>query len=555
MAVVTAPTVTWLDGGSVTPSGMVPTYNSTSISYVGGALGIGTTTPQATVDVHASDGNGVSITWDGSGSYWSGSGLYITDTAANVNAAGSLLKVYTAGSAHPHTEFKVTPVGVYINDFLSLIPDLSEDYVPYWHHLEALTSGAMLVIGSDLVSSAASMLVYNGGTGGGPGTGHDFFYFSEPNNSPPTAIIDRLVLSGTGVLSFGAKVATIPALKPVGSLLAVRKGDDSAYGDLAVDTTYVQSGGRTVYPQACNSVFSPGDATCNQGAGRAAVAPSASAVTITNSRVYPDSIITTSLQGTDATCIYPLTTIPGGGFFTFTVNAACTAATPFAWTVFGTSELGIPASSNDVSHLYWDGITIRDAFPNTWTMQGTVPQVTRSDGIPPGSGPYSNANYYYLGTGSDVLDFAVPYTVVIVFTPTTTASTAMGLIANMSSTAGYMIQRTSNSIMLLRVMTAGSSYSDVSSSGLVMDVPNVICAGSNGTTQYLKVNLGTIQTVASVAITAATTQRAQVGASGWTNPAATEIIYEAKFSTDTPTDVLCTSIANTVKTQLGITGW
>lgn len=88
------------------------------------------------------------------------------------------------------------------------------------------------------------------------------------------------------------------------------------------------------YVGKCDSTASPGNATCNAAAGRAAVAAGQTAVTITNSLVSATSIVLVTPQTIDATCLYPRAAVPGVGSFVFTMGpAACTAAVNFTWVV------------------------------------------------------------------------------------------------------------------------------------------------------------------------------------------------------------------------------
>ncbi len=93
----------------------------------------------------------------------------------------------------------------------------------------------------------------------------------------------------------------------------------------------LSTGTSLVYAAACDSTGSPGAATCNQGAGRAAIAASAAAVTITNSLSKTTSIIHATLQTTDAVCVGIKSLVPSNGSFVITANAVCTGNTNVAW--------------------------------------------------------------------------------------------------------------------------------------------------------------------------------------------------------------------------------
>ncbi len=93
----------------------------------------------------------------------------------------------------------------------------------------------------------------------------------------------------------------------------------------------ISTGASLSYAAACDSTGSPGAATCNQGAGRAAIAASAAAVTITNSLSKTTSIIHATLQTTDAVCVGIKSLVPSNGSFVITANAVCTGNTNVAW--------------------------------------------------------------------------------------------------------------------------------------------------------------------------------------------------------------------------------
>ena len=95
-----------------------------------------------------------------------------------------------------------------------------------------------------------------------------------------------------------------------------------------------------------------------------------------------------------------------------------------------------------MAHVYFNGSQLVDKYGNAWTQNGTVPQVARRGRIPAGAGAFSDANYYSLGTGNDVLDFAGDFSACIVFTATDVAAPVKVLFSNgASSVAGYYLQQ------------------------------------------------------------------------------------------------------------------
>lgn len=102
-------------------------------------------------------------------------------------------------------------------------------------------------------------------------------------------------------------------------------------GTATVAGVTLSTGTSLVYAAACDSTGSPGNATCNQGAGRAAIAASAASVTITNSLSKTTSIIHATLQTTDGVCTGIKSLVPSNSSFVITTNAVCTGNTNVAW--------------------------------------------------------------------------------------------------------------------------------------------------------------------------------------------------------------------------------
>lgn len=206
-----------------------------------------------------------------------------------------------------------------------------------------------------------------------------------------------------------------------------------------------------------------------------------------------------------------------------------------------------------VSHVWFDGTTIRDTKGLAWSMEGTVPQVARSGSTPAGAGPYSDANYYSLAAPNP-FQFAGDFWACFVFMgPTVTGSyqtlggaggAGAGWIATTTSTNGY-----------------GAAYfagGVVTSTAVSVGVVNVLCLGRTGTTGYAKLNLGaiasgtgtsTLGTTMALGRSAAVTGQAfgstvheLIGASASPGPTATA-------------DALFTSIMQQVKFKMGITAW
>lgn len=118
------------------------------------------------------------------------------------------------------------------------------------------------------------------------------------------------------------------------------------------------------------------------------------------------------------------------------------------------------------------------------------------------------------------------------------------------NSSGYLITSNSNGVFVMYQSGAGvfatvSDASGVSPGGLC-----VLCCGRSGGNIMLKVNLRSLVAVAGIAYVPSP-GTASIGA----GQALDSDIYEAWFSTQTPTDALFTAIANDVKGVLGITTW
>jgi hypothetical protein len=90
-----------------------------------------------------------------------------------------------------------------------------------------------------------------------------------------------------------------------------------------------------------------------------------------------------------------------------------------------TGALISDSDPNIVAHVYWNGTQLVDTKGNSWTQNGTVPQVTANPFTTTryGAGPFSDANTYQLGTGVDVLDLNGDMTVCVVYTDTVATGT------------------------------------------------------------------------------------------------------------------------------------
>lgn len=140
----------------------------------------------------------------------------------------------------------------------------------------------------------------------------------QVNGSLSYGAAQSCVGSGAG----GASAATIGAAGTNCSLTLTPTGTGAVS---------VAAGFGVSFAGKCDSTGSPGAATCDQGAGRAAIAASAATITITDALVASTSIVVANLQANDGTCTSIKHVVPGSGSFVITTNAACTGNTNVAW--------------------------------------------------------------------------------------------------------------------------------------------------------------------------------------------------------------------------------
>ena len=206
-----------------------------------------------------------------------------------------------------------------------------------------------------------------------------------------------------------------------------------------------------------------------------------------------------------------------------------------------------------VAHVWFKGAGILDRYANTWTQNGTVPQVPRSGKTPAGAGAFADANCYSLGSGNDALDFAVPFSIAIVYKPNALTNNPVPISNGAVNTNGYVLQ-SGAAVTAFFQSTAGSNAQAAVAAATVGQL-NCVCCGVSATQVLAKINLGAINAVAKVATTAATGTAMLLGRHGSAGLALNGTIYEAWFSTTAPTDALFISIMNRVKERAAITAW
>jgi hypothetical protein len=213
----------------------------------------------------------------------------------------------------------------------------------------------------------------------------------------------------------------------------------------------------------------------------------------------------------------------------------------------------ITEDANTVAHVYWNGTALTDTKGNAWTMNGTVPQVTANPFTTTryGAGPFSDSNYYSLGTGSDVLDFAGDFTCHLVFNPTTLdAANARRLLVNASTSTGYAltVRSTAASQVEFTVFRAGpASATATIATAPTIAGPNVVSIGRSGNTNSIKMNLSATGT-STAAMDQDSATVAKIGSLGTSTRAFDGTIYE----------VICSSSpfveATVVSTQQKVLG-
>lgn len=208
--------------------------------------------------------------------------------------------------------------------------------------------------------------------------------------------------------------------------------------------------------------------------------------------------------------------------------------------------------ANTVVKVVWRNGALVDLRGNAWTQQGTVPQVSRTATTPAGAGPFTSTDYYSLGTGSDVLDFAGDFSICFVFAFTGVTGELLANGADLVS--GYRVHALPTGLMF---DTNGTStrVRTITANAPISGAVNVGCAGRAGSTQAAKLNLGTYTVTAGAQNTPGTSWIAQIGRYTNGTLAFPGTIFEAWISTTTPSDAICTAAAQRVKQRLGITAW
>lgn len=152
------------------------------------------------------------------------------------------------------------------------------------------------------------------------------------------------------------------------------------------------------------------------------------------------------------------------------------------------------------SCLSWDGSALVETAGLTWTQNGTVPQVaantlptTASSGA---AGPFSDANYYSNGTGSDALDSTGDRWGCVGFVPTSTTVNDVMVGNGAEGAAGYDVKVDTGSKFSFATSTPTAIFAATGNS-VTVDGFNVGCFWRSGTSASAKLNLSTTATNAS----------------------------------------------------------
>jgi len=193
-----------------------------------------------------------------------------------------------------------------------------------------------------------------------------------------------------------------------------------------------------------------------------------------------------------------------------------------------------------------------DTRGNAWTQNGTVPAVLGPGPFVPGRvgvGPFSDANYFSLGSGADVLDFSGDFSACFAFFGGPSASGPGIFTDGVYNSAGWGVVLTVSGAV--NFWTASSAY-DLITASTVVPGPNIACVGRAGSTKYAKLNVGTTASIAAGSMAVGSSGAAMLGrypVQPYTAP-----IYEAWFSSTPWNEASVTKIQQRVLGMLGTRG-
>ena len=221
-----------------------------------------------------------------------------------------------------------------------------------------------------------------------------------------------------------------------------------------------------------------------------------------------------------------------------------------------TSGALIEEDANTVAHVYWNGTALVDTKGNSWTQNGTVPQVTANPFTTTryGAGPFSAANYYSLGTGADVLDFAGDFTICVVLKFDATDGAWRPVVYNgVTVTSGWELWVNASSNIIQAVFITDGGAADTRSTVMLTgttgpnsNFPLVICGGRSGTTQYAKINLGTTVSTPNAKNVPGTAAIARIGVDNTLVYSARDTLYEVYATSTAWSEATVTAIQQKV---------
>jgi hypothetical protein len=151
-----------------------------------------------------------------------------------------------------------------------------------------------------------------------------------------------------------------------------------------------------------------------------------------------------------------------------------------------------------VSHVYWDGSKIIDTKGLAWVVNGTVPLLGSASGatagLPSGAGPFSDANYYTNGSGSDVLDATGDRFGAAIVTGVSNGAGNVLVCNGTPATAGHFIQITAGQAPTFSSEVPGNQATSSTTFTTVGQLA-VICWWRIGNNINIQCNLGLVATV------------------------------------------------------------
>jgi hypothetical protein len=198
----------------------------------------------------------------------------------------------------------------------------------------------------------------------------------------------------------------------------------------------------------------------------------------------------------------------------------------------------IPDDGNTVAHIWVNGGTLIDTKGNTWASHGSVPfnaPATVFGRSVEGIGPFSDSDYFTLGTGSDVIDFSGDFTATFIVAGLPPAGNTRYFFCNGGmqgrGEGGYAVGA-NNSSAEWRVLMNEFSNSTYNSPP-VSSSPNIISIGRSGGFGFMKVGAGTelsisgwVPSVSTLVATIGRPSRVIDNGYSWAGQ-----VYEAHFST------------------------